>query len=65
MLVIFDEQPASDTLRYQSAPVYYRSASNGIDDYPVIGTNIHMCLNHEAGEPDVYERTVESAEGCM
>ncbi len=57
VLVIFDEQPASDTLRYQSAPVYYRSASNGIDDYPVIGTNIHMCLNHEAGEPDVYERT--------
>ena len=57
VLVIFDEQPgASDTLRYQSSPVYYRSASNGIDDYPVIGSNIHMCLNHEAGEPDVYER---------
>lgn len=57
VLVFFDAQPgASDTLRYQSAPVYYRSASDGIDydTYAVIGSDIHMCLNHEAGEADVY-----------
>ena len=58
LTLLFDELPDEQELYFKSSRIYFRSASNGIDDYPVstgFSSSIFMCINNEVGQDQIYE----------